>query len=134
MQTCAEDSKAAATSDGPCLGVKRPITDAFHFLQRAYLPWWRLLRTCMPHFAYVRSPYDPQNDRFSTRDWTKQPYPSDIELLPELQFCIGKLPQLRGPHRLLSPWTMLRPPGQAPYCCPFCTELHRLVQLFPWPD
>src|SRR5215470_10439304 len=107
--------------------AKRPplggpsITDAFRFQQLAFLPWLRLLHTCMRHFAYVRSPYYPQNDRFLTRDWTKRPYPSDTALLPELRFCIGKLQLLRGPHRLLSLWKALTPLGQAPYCCPFCT-------------
>src|SRR5262249_37166508 len=110
------------------------ITGVFHFRQRAFLPWLRLLHTCMRHFAYVRSPYDPQNDRFLTRDWTKRPYRSDTVLLPELRFSIGKLQLLRGPRRLSSPWKALKPLGQVPYCCPFCTELHRLVLLFPWPD
>src|SRR5262249_38250619 len=122
-----------ATDDGPCLCIKRLITDAFHFRQRAFLPWLRLLHTCMRHFAYVRSPYDPQNDRFLTRDWTKQPYQNDIALLPELRFCIGKLQPLRGQHQLL-PWTTLKSLGLAPYCRPSCTELHRLLLLFPWPD
>ena len=110
------------------------ITGVFHFRQRAFLPWLRLLHTCMRHFAYVRSPYYPQNDRFLTRDWTKRPYPSDTALLPELRFCIDKLQPLRRPHRLLQAWTTLKPLEQAPYCCPSCTELHRLVLLFPWPD
>jgi hypothetical protein len=119
--------------------AKRPpqgshsITDAFHFRQLAFLPWLRLLHTCMRHFAYVRSPYDPQNDKSSTRDWTKQPYQNDIALLRELRFCIDKLQPLKKQHQLL-PWTTLKPLGLAPYCCPSCTELHRLLLLFPWPD